>query len=1773
MNENSVPERKEHYQNIIDDLKEVQSEGPHGNGIDESITEGVTEYEGYIDDVDEYVLEIQKLIDDKQKVNDQLYEHILDLREKVGIWTDINKINQQNLDRASFGVTLTDLRLQNTGRNKLIFIDDNARPLVYTQNAEEDYNSGVLFANGEVNYLSGEVLYSSEQDGPEIIQTQDGEFVLKYKSGLIETYNYYGALKTIENSYGDSVSFIYNEKGYLIQVKDSRGREMVLNRTGDRIDSLTDPKGNSIHYDYDGENRLHKVTDRAGNEVIYHYNNSYMTKIIKDDGSCLEYLYDSENRVQYTVDEEGNREVFEYHPHDSYTLYTNPSGIMTRYDYNDKRKVVQESYVEQGRDVSLFTDYDPLTGQVVFRQDALNRTKNILYNSENRITDIIFHDNTRMSFTYNEWGQTEEITDRQGQSIVYSYNSDKNIDKITYPRGLETVFTYEKGRLSEEISYHFGEIISEVSYRFDWNYDEGLGETVTKTDGDGVVSSFSYDRNDLLKEVKNSQEQIIVSYEYDEADQLTKEIYHLDNTTAEYVYSGRKTLVYSKDRQGVVNLYRYDKKRQLINRTVMKKESLINVEEVQNLTFIPRDEDIHFQANYQYRPDGKLLKEENNGEQTFYYEYDARGRLLNVYLKETRDLTNFKYDIGGRTVETGSYTLEEGDFIIEADPDGKTVKAFTSVNPDSVENGLRTVYEYNDNDFITRIDYPDGSYEEYSYNLLGEILTKTNRENPEYITNWERDSLTDDFTVSDSLGILYQHKKRGRLEVAGRGENPAHTVEKQYTTGGRLAEVHYGNGTSEIFTYDSNGNISTHKDIRDVVREYEYDRENNVTKIFVTHDGIRKLFRSFEYHGGRLISWLNSENSTEYTEKYEYNERGLVSKRFNALKDSVSYKYNSDGKVIEYTDYENNTWKTFYNANGSIAYTLDPLNNKTEYKYSYSSEGMTIEKLINGLFVKISNFDKMNRLVHTEDGDGVVTVYTYDKNGNRTSEKTGQNPPHIWEFNERSYLVKEINKDLYVKEYKYSDSGNLKEVLDYGAEEPIVYNYDDYDRIASVIYPDGSEKSFSWNRAGDLLEVVYGENSSSFEYNSLGQLIKSSGSGSQDIVEYTYNLEGLIEEISVNGVLKNRYTYNELHDVKEIVDVTRTVYFEYNRNAQEIRRSSMDDISTRTYDEAGRITSILHFDSDKLARAETYAYNSMGLRSHITDERGYITSFEYTSGGRLNKAVYPKLYEYIETTVNEYKNIGLVLNGGNSPVKDKKGQYMSLEAEGFTDKMYTVDEMALINESFRPVFEATGTTAKHDKKTWAETFQYNSEGNRTEKASALGVIEYLYENDRMVQAGNKTYGFDVRGNMIHESVLGYNKEYQYNLENRMISYNDSYREINYSYDGLGRRVSREEIVVNEYDGKLPGIYPYGAETSGVSSFYVYEGKGFNVLKEVSSSEMTLRELQSEITGGSPGSDYYSPGITVKNHFYKGRDQLGTREITGLDSQDYYNLHNSLGSVIAVEGHTAIKPIHYKAFGEEVFQHESYGDYRYNGKLLDRITGLYNYGYRDYNPLQARFSSEDPIKDGVNWYVYTMNDPVNKFDPDGLVTVIDPGMENDAFPVVEAAEEETINKEDVNIFVRRTPGHKDGHFKSVLTVEVNGEILYQEDVQSYADYAKPGDITLPAGTYEGTMLEISPSYTRPIKLVNEELGAKKTDAYMIHASEFTNGDRKGVTWRNTGFSRGCQITQGQAESYDNLADVLEDAGFAFDGDDTINVHISDPPGIRTTKDHKEVVKDQ
>ena len=56
---------------------------------------------------------------------------------------------------------------------------------------------------------------------------------------------------------------------------------------------------------------------------------------------------------------------------------------------------------------------------------------------------------------------------------------------------------------------------------------------------------------------------------------------------------------------------------------------------------------------------------------------------------------------------------------------------------------------------------------------------------------------------------------------------------------------------------------------------------------------------------------------------------------------------------------------------------------------------------------------------------------------------------------------------------------------------------------------------------------------------------------------------------------------------------------------------------------------------------------------------------------------------------------------------------------------------------------------------------------------------------------------------------------------------------------------------------------------------------------------------------------------------------------------------------------------------------------YTGKFFDKTTGLYYFNARWYHCELGRFSSQDPARDGMNWWAYCGGNPITMKDPTGM----------------------------------------------------------------------------------------------------------------------------------------------------------------------------------------------
>ena len=107
-----------------------------------------------------------------------------------------------------------------------------------------------------------------------------------------------------------------------------------------------------------------------------------------------------------------------------------------------------------------------------------------------------------------------------------------------------------------------------------------------------------------------------------------------------------------------------------------------------------------------------------------------------------------------------------------------------------------------------------------------------------------------------------------------------------------------------------------------------------------------------------------------------------------------------------------------------------------------------------------------------------------------------------------------------------------------------------------------------------------------------------------------------------------------------------------------------------------------------------------------------------------------------------------------------------------------------------------------------------------------------------------------------------------------------------------------------------------------------------------------------------------------------------------DNHGYY-LHNAHGDVVGLTDAAGnpIKSYDYDAFGNEITPDpDDANPFRYCGEYWDAETGTYYLRNRCYAAYNRRFTQEDPIRSGLNWYAYADNNPLTYVDRSGLTAM-------------------------------------------------------------------------------------------------------------------------------------------------------------------------------------------
>ena len=359
---------------------------------------------------------------------------------------------------------------------------------------------------------------------------------------------------------------------------------------------------------------------------------------------------------------------------------------------------------------------------------------------------------------------------------------------------------------------------------------------------------------------------------------------------------------------------------------------------------------------------------------------------------------------------------------------------------------------------------------------------------------------------------------------------------------------------------------------------------------------------------------------------------------------------------------------------------------------------------------------------------------------------------------------------------------------------------------------------------------------------------------------------------------------------------------------------------------------------------------------------------------------------------------------------DLADNILSISVNGNTTS-YTYDQLNRLTKVVNGVSAAeyfydnagrrTLTKTSHNLGTISTTsYTYNYAGSITSlynydwSGELISQFTYTYDTNGNVlteydSAANKTttYTYDILGRLVSEIGGGSSRYYTYDVAgNRQKAIVDTTITIRYNYDNDGRLISENRSngqmgtsITYSYDAngnlisKSIGVKKttyafdvWGNMISGAKGTYTYNAQGLRTSKTVNGETIDFT-----LVGGNVWSD------GTYNYVW------GAELITNGSVYYVYNAHGDVIQLLDADGNL-IKTYDYDAYGNELTRDQNDSNpFRYCGEYYDTETGFIYLRARYYDPNTGRFISQDPAHDGLNWYAYCGDNPVNYFDTMGL----------------------------------------------------------------------------------------------------------------------------------------------------------------------------------------------
>lgn len=527
------------------------------------------------------------------------------------------------------------------------------------------------------------------------------------------------------------------------------------------------------------------------------------------------------------------------------------------------------------------------------------------------------------------------------------------------------------------------------------------------------------------------------------------------------------------------------------------------------------------------------------------------------------------------------------------------------------------------------------------------------------------------------------------------------------------------------------------------------------------------------YSSDSLLTQI--EDAVGHTIKLGYRNKLLSRASASFAKGSISYTYDSKGRLTKRTDAMGFTTHYDYDKEDHLDEITDANGHKTII--SYNASGMVGR-------MKTNVSDKSIRY----DGDKTVFIdyttpknqysyYRWDDKG-RVIEKVGLccGIQSKLEYDEDDNVIKRTDANGNVTTYTYDDRGNMLSLTD-ALGDTERYTYDpEFNQVTSFTDKNGNSYRFSYDSKGNLtsLDGPLGF-SNSFTYNDKGWPLTTTDANG-NVTQTTYNNDGTASKVMDAAGYTTSYSYDIAGNIISITD-------------------GRNNTTSYAYDDNNRITS----QKDALGNETTVSYDKVGNIVRVKNAKNHIRAYSYDALGNVLTMTDP-------------------MGGTYTYTYDGKGNVLSVtDPEGITTKQTWNEKNKLLSQT-----NGAGETT---------TYDYDAKGNLTAVFQPNGnVLNYFYDRlDRIEQLSDNMgviakYTYDGNGNQLTVTDgLNRTMTYTYDALNRKTSESlPSGATTSYEYDGNSNLLTVKDAKGNSTTYTYSSLNQQLTHTDALNAKTVFE---------------------------------------------------------------------------------------------------------------------------------------------------------------------------------------------------------------------------------------------------------------------------------------------------------------------------------------------------------------